>query len=284
MTGIVRILPIYLSLSCILSLYVDASIMFPATIEYKEVKRPVMHTFFELQTFPNGKQVPKEEHDELLYLWQTLWREAGWDTKILTMDDARKHPDFEMYTRGILEDEEVWENSYNYMCFVRWLAMDANGEGGFITDYDTYPMGLKNFDGSILPNGGRFTVFQMFVPALISGTANEWSRMTKKIFDIAIKKSTETHAHVNSDMYALFDMYHETPDDCHWENLVYGGYPYTRKNVVDCKALEDMQAVHLSHYATQLAFQKGLFDIKHHESNRHLFARDLSYNWKEQCF
>jgi len=94
-----------------------------------------MNTFFE--PVPGGCCGASEEgHMKLMAAWETAWRAKGWETRVLTMDDSRKHPDFKKMD-DILARLKV--SQYNRRCFFRWLAMAANG-GGWMSDYDTFPL------------------------------------------------------------------------------------------------------------------------------------------------
>ena len=67
------------------------------------------------------------------FLRSEEWEAIGFDTHILTMEDAKKHP---LYDKMESVVKPVFRTDYNAMCFYRWLAM-AN-HGGWMSDYDTY--------------------------------------------------------------------------------------------------------------------------------------------------
>jgi len=99
---------------------------------------------------------------------------------------------------------------YDQMCFYRWLAMGSTSDGGWMSDFDTYPLNLyHNTDYSYnLPNNGSFTSNFHFVPNLISGSKLEWNRMIDLILN-----SYKNHAHEFwSDMYALQEIIKEDPN------------------------------------------------------------------------
>lgn len=65
-------------------------------------------------------------HDKMIKVWEDSWRDAGWHTRILTIDDAKLHPEFsfiDSYVKNFTTDE------YNKACYYRWLAMAAVGGG-----------------------------------------------------------------------------------------------------------------------------------------------------------
>ena len=124
--------------------------------------RPMMHTFYE------NSDVGE---DDLLEYWKEAWNEAGWDTVVLTMEDAKKHPYYDEMFSVI---DPIWGMTYNGLCFYRWLAMAASG-GGWMSDYDLFPTNFPKEEGFMdsLPNRGDFTSFYGHVPSLMSGREDE---------------------------------------------------------------------------------------------------------------
>merc|ERR1712157_601364 len=51
--------------------------------------RPKMHTFF--------TPVSAKPDMELLEVWKKAWADAGWEPVVLTLDDARGHPDYKKF-------------------------------------------------------------------------------------------------------------------------------------------------------------------------------------------
>jgi len=137
-----------------------------------EAKMPRMHTFFE----PAYDNVEKQLED--LDVWKEVWRKAGWDTKVLKLEDAKRHPMFDKF-REAFDNAEYKINEYNRMCFYRWLAIASSG-GGWMSDFDTYPLHSQPLrDGVDLPNNGKFTDYERHVPCLLSGSKAEWDRMVE---------------------------------------------------------------------------------------------------------
>lgn len=85
---------------------------------------------------------------------------TGWDTKILGVEDAMKFEDFEDVDRRV---NNYVNGQYNKYCFYRWMAMAALDNGGFMSDYDTFPIpssrAFANADS--LPSNGRFTIYEI---------------------------------------------------------------------------------------------------------------------------
>ena len=115
-----------------------------------KVDRPVMHTFYE-----------KTEvgQDDVLKLWKEEWSRAGFDTSVLTPDDANNHPFFEEMEERV---QRIFDSSdYQGFCFYRWLAMATVGEwfrkiiilynDDVTSDHDTYPTNIRPLDMAFLP-------------------------------------------------------------------------------------------------------------------------------------
>lgn len=135
-------------------------------------KTPVMHTFFE--PIPGGGAGATDQgHMNLLGVWGRSWESKGWKTKIMKVTDAELHPDFSKMQKIL---EELGINEYDKRCFYRWLAMSANG-GGWMSDYDTFPLNFDAEVGAKISKYGVFTSFDSHVPSLISAAQHEWEKL-----------------------------------------------------------------------------------------------------------
>ena len=112
--------------------------------------RPLMHTFY--------SPLNDSEHDSMIDLWKQEWELAGFDTRILTLDDAKAHPYFETMKEAVEKAFPI--DTYNQFCFYRYLAMAT--VGGFQSDFDTFPMHfpIKDALPDTLINNGQFTSFE----------------------------------------------------------------------------------------------------------------------------
>jgi len=267
----------------------------PRTVERKEPsrnERPVIHTFFQPTKDTNGNEYAntKRMHDDLIAAWKELWSNAGYEPRVLTLDDAKKHPDYEKYNELLSHaSDKVYEDSYDFMCFMRWFAMAAQGTGGWMSDYDTFPLNMDP-NNLALPNYGAFTSYQRHVPALLSGSATEWDRMAHTVTDLAVIKLHEKDFY--SDMLALHDLFSMDQNTYLQDVERVGEYPYKRigdgvgEVKVDCKATEGMLAVHLAHSSTNNAIASGILVVPESKTNnhRHYFARIFTQSWKRECF
>ena len=264
---------------------------------YDNGKPPVIYTFFEQRLNEDGELEggEKESASQQLEIWTELWRNAGWDPRILTLEDAKKHPDYDRYSKEILMTSgekfygALYEGSYNFMCFIRWLAMAAHGEGGWMSDFDVIPLEISASAGKVLPNGGRFTAYDRHVPSLLSGTADEWNRMSQKVLQKGIANMRkENRERIISDMFVMREIHLSSPNEYYkQETKAYFGYPYLGRNIIDCDGLRGKFYAHLSHFYSKKAILDGIIDAPNDEYDNSLrsgWARDVVRNWKDQCF
>lgn len=74
----------------------------------------------------------EHEHNRLLGLWQGSWAARGWNPRVLSIHDAKRHPRYaEMLARAELAPKELRAGvRTNYR---KWLAFAAAG-GGYLCD------------------------------------------------------------------------------------------------------------------------------------------------------
>ena len=260
----------------------------PSTTVMKENnERPIIYTFFQMKTRRDGFLDYDGQHEKILNSWADAWRQAGWDPRVLTLEDAKKHKDFKKYSDQFMKlkstDSFIYAGSYNYMCLMRWLAMAALKKNAWMCDYDTFPLHLTVKDGLILPNDGKFTVYERFVPSLMSGNAEEWDRLAISVIEKVLEHFDkfglkETY----SDMYALEDVWHSWKKAYISERMVYH-FPYSRERKVDCELTEGILAFHLSHASTAHARSKGLIPKTTTAENRADLYRILLEDTRQQC-
>jgi len=236
--------------------------------------RPIMHTFF----YPVNSMEGATE-DKVLELWKEEWGNAGFDTIILSLDDAKKHPDFEEVEKIMIP--LYGKTGYNALCFYRWLAMVVSG-GGWMSDYDTFPTNFPINEGLDLPNGGDFISFQSYVPALMSGTAEEWNRVSKMVITAIPRIETlpGDERDIISDKNAFYVLHRENNLENHIDFVPFGrgvtdGYLYDSPRQVNCEKMNIGRAVHMS---PALAHSAVVYKESRAEGSR-IFLND----WRSQC-
>ena len=219
-------------------------------------QKPIMYTFF--TPIEDGRKqtgMSPEADEILLTLWNNEWSNAGWKTRVLTIDTAKMHPDFEKLNKKLSSLEKAI-STYDRFCFLRWLAMaiaTQDSAGGWMSDYDTFP--LHFFDCKI-PNGGRLTVHEHSknggVPSLVSGSPLEWDRLAKELIHNAYLHRDKRFW---SDMFALHDIYVMSGKTIYMmeHNVVPALVVMRNQGKEDriCRRADDKYAIHFSHYALE---------------------------------
>ncbi|KAL3805904.1 hypothetical protein HJC23_007865 [Cyclotella cryptica] len=257
--------------------------------------KPVMATFFE-SVSGGCCGMTEEGHRNLVKAWERAWQSYGWQTKILTEADARKHPRFEELELKLVEADV---NGYNQRCFWRWLAMsmETNVNGGWMSDYDFFPLRLTSLIGKELAALPGFKSYSVHVPTLLNGDYKSWNVITNLIID-TISKDLEVD--FLSDMYVLEYIYnHHTEEELGitaWERLTYSGFPYKKDGdriSVDCSGAMANLGAHLSHHDTHLAVDNGIFpkvegvtmgDLGSSMNKRAEAANIMLRQFREACF
>jgi hypothetical protein len=223
-------------------------------------EKPIMHTFFE----PNGAccLMTLEGHFKLLEAWEQAWQARGWDTKVLTKEDAVKYPEFEEVNKRL---DELKVDDFNRRCFWRWMAMamieNDHGGGGWMSDYDTFPLGITAEQGLKLSKRPGFQSFNRHVPNIIHASAVAW----KKVLNAMFKIMEEKNDFVFSDMMAL----KEAVKEYGYKSMMISewtgdsvDYPYFFPRNEDdpleicCEMANLAKVSHLSHRQTHLAYTK----------------------------
>ena len=246
------------------------------TLQLVPNKRPIIHTFF---------QPAYGKYDRLLVqveVWKNAWEDAGWEPVVLSLEDAQRHSYFNRFKKAF-DNAKLKVDDYNRMCFYRWLAMAASG-GGWMSDYDTMPLHSNPSESLTLPNNGKFTSYQMHVPALIVGNKNEWERMSKNMYEFYNKHDKQFY----SDMLALRDIQKETKS-CVFDNheVISPGEVYREELRIFhtvrkpfsfdevCPRLKRWRAIHFSH--------AGCSEVGFCKKGREVAVEKWIQAWRKEC-
>lgn len=261
----------------------------------------VMHTFFhriDPDEYHKYGGMTDASDTKLLLTWESSWKAAGFETKIITLEDAKHHPAYEKFDK-LLNLEKMPFGYYDKLCFLRWLAMAAVG-GGYMSDYDTFP--LRSFSSDHmkmrhLPNEGRLTVYDTVrnggVPSVVSGTAEEFDRIAHSLLynnlQVGIREKFW------SDMFALMDIYQKNPEEYVLEDQVLKGNAAlngmhthmvrgTESTIRECRMVVGGNfAVHFSHFAITDSVEKGLLPHGKSAADRPEIAEDFLRDWTKAC-
>mmetsp|Transcript_14986 Transcript_14986/g.23032 ORF Transcript_14986/g.23032 Transcript_14986/m.23032 type:complete len:355 (-) Transcript_14986:7-1071(-) len=204
--------------------------------------RPVMHTFY---TPLGGNHDQISRHDaSILATWKHAWYQAGWNPRVLRLEDAKKYPKFdEMYDAV----NSMKYNKYETWCYMRYFAMAAIG-GGYMSDYDTIPLNfIAEKKYRELPNNGNFTTFSYHIPALLSASDSEWGRVGQRLVEEGVKRNNIPVTF--SDMLALQRLLGKKEVIAAGPK-VYGIFPkgFQKKDgKLYCNILSLYRAIHVSH-------------------------------------
>jgi len=241
-------------------------------------ERPVMHTFYhEFNAAAAGTGMTTAADQALLKVWVDEWTSAGWNPKILNMEDVRQHPQFESINAML---NGLPFKYYDRLCFLRWLAIAQVG-GGWIVDYDAFPLAFVTNE---LPNQGRMTIHEYAptggVPAMVSANEAEFNR-----FAWALVENAQLHKHEDhwSDMKALQDIYQQTLGQTYvMTKLVLPGLAVlSGKGYTDeiCERAKDAAVIHFSHNA----IANGVTPPGTGPGDRSSIARDWLTGWRSSC-
>ncbi len=248
-------------------------------------QRPVMHTYYDplsqQKKRPTGMSLSDDR--QLLKIWADSWKAMGWRVRILTMQDAQKHPNFD-HIQELLQKVPLGRRpDYDRACYLRWFAMTVAG-GGWMSDFDVIPlpgsMLANNHDAYNRMNDGNFTVYDMTaqgdpVPSLVSGSFEEWDRLSNLVLKNGAEKgSEETYF---SDFRSLIDLKESAriinvDEVVKGHNILKTDLSLTEE---DCTDLKNKRAIHISHRAMR--------ELKRNFSDRPFVAEQFWQSWLEKC-
>jgi len=256
----------------------------------KEKPLPVMHTFYtRIDPDKHHKYtgMTDEADAKLLLTWKAAWRSAGWEPKILTLEDAQSHPLYEEFDER-LDLDVVPFGQYDKLCFMRWLAMAVAG-GGWMSDYDTFPLrGLKNTNPR---HHGKLTLYDTVraggVPSVVSGSAEEYTRIARQMLENTLTKGIKEEFW--SDMLSLMDLYQNDhnvfivkDEVLKGERALEGSGKFETRR--DCNMMVGGNwAVHFSHNAITRALSFGLLPPDESARDRPRVANEWLKEWGDKC-
>ncbi len=152
-----------------------------------------------------------------------------------------------------------------------------------------YGSGTKGPQPVELPNEGDFTVHSIItgsqgagIPCLMSGRAEEWTRMAFSILKNGIEHSRDENHW--TDMFALMDLRFTNSfkyDDAviNGENILMGR-EFTKE---DCALTNGKRGIHFSHDAMTLGDLSHLENIENTAHDRPQLVEHFLENWEQVC-
>ena len=206
----------------------------------KDVKtndRCVVYTYFQDQGMGD---------DGTVEAWKEIWSGAGWTPVVLNEDHARLHPDYEDFKATVAKYPTTNPAGYETACYLRHLAMAAVG-GGYLTDYDTINVNVPpspNCD--FMPFDGQLTTHDDYVPAMVSGSAEEYDRVARAMKEVDINVvMPEIGQKMVSDMYLL--QYFIAHGTVHARHTFYSAPNWMPTPPCNDEGVEVPMMFHLSH-------------------------------------
>lgn len=141
----------------------------------------IVYTYYENISTINEDNIRLSSQHNLIELCRQSWKANGWDLIVLDYKFAKKHPYYNEYSSIIKALPSINPESYDYHCYMRWLAMVVVG-GGLMIDYD-----VINYNSS--PNDlyyhtfdidGKLTILQHSTPSGVYGTSEQYLDICKK--------------------------------------------------------------------------------------------------------
>lgn len=242
--------------------------------------RPIMYTFFTViydHPFNKPAGMSHEAHHSLVELWKKSWWDAGWEPKILTEEDAERHPEYERL-RAMVDNIDT--GSYDKLCFLRWLAMSAAG-GGWMGDYDVLPLhDFRTVDGFILPNDGALTIHNRLCPSLVSGVKSEWDRMAKRLIEYGLEKQLRT------DQRTVVALYKKYPSIFKIDySVTQHMFNTTTWSKLECDTYTPttIRAAHFAHVPLTRAKAEGKLPASFTMDQRPMVATEWLEMWHKAC-
>lgn len=167
--------------------------------------------------------------------------------------------------------------------------------GGWMSDYDTFPLNHFLRHGRKLPFDGELTVWAGHVPALVSGSGFEYRRIAKKIGE-SMQKHVNQQKNINaygrsedfrnhlqwSDMLALSELYNKVSKDMYIKkfDILNGADALQIENwtAADCEMSTGKRAIHFSHKAMDVGKQ-----VYRGAIHRGTVARQFLNTWHWTC-
>lgn len=211
----------------------------------------IIYTFF--QEVDNN--FSSNSYDEqMIASWKAVWKAKGWEPRILTVEDAKKHRLYNIFNAELdkvpLAGKSGKNARYNRLCYLRWLAMASAG-GGWMADYDTVPIRSPIDDDYKI---GKFTILEEIgVPSLLKGSAGEWERMALALLESAKSHANDKDLPLWSDMLSLMEVMELGKCECNIHNGVLEGvHVLNGRDIIapnECAWYGTKRAIHFSHHA-----------------------------------
>ena len=129
--------------------------------------------------------------EETIRVWKRTWAAAGWKPIVLDERIAAAHPLYRKYKAAVAQFPRANGLDYESACYLRHMAMVVVG-GGFLTDYDVFNVNLPPPPKcDWLPNHGDLTTHDVFVPAIVTGSADAFDALIRMFMSANVTEVME---------------------------------------------------------------------------------------------
>jgi hypothetical protein len=132
-----------------------------------------------------------KQQEKMLELWKTSWKNAGFEPKILSKEDAKKSSFYEEFVEKMKDihlrvmKKEI--SDYGLSCYVRWLAYSTQpSEYFYVADYDCINNGLEP-----LSITDKLHLMDDACPCFVSGKPDQFNNLCHLFIDISLERIEE---------------------------------------------------------------------------------------------
>lgn len=220
-------------------------------VNQKNYSFPIIHVFFEpIAQEQRFTSMTDEDDEALLDFWKQAWKAAGWEPRVLTLQDAKKHP---LYHEFQNELDNLCIDEFGRLSLLRWIALAAAG-GGWMADYDAFP--LRDFSNDVLDNNGEVTIYEAVAPVVVSGSVNALTVMAKYLLQHATShgRASQNRLSFWTDTLGLLTAWRDPNCTLHVKKDIVDGRKALTGNSLtseDCnkRPFRGEHFIHVSHFA-----------------------------------
>lgn len=250
--------------------------------------RPIIHVFFEpISQAQRFTSMSDQDDANLLRFWQQAWNRAGWDTRVLTLHDAKKH---ELYDEFQKELDSLCMDEFGKLSLIRWLALanSVGEEGGWMADYDAFAIQSGSTNNAVLENYGQVTIYHAVAPVVVSGSASALTHVAKYLLDHAKSHGRASQGRLSfwTDTLGLLSAWRDPNCTLHIKKHVLdgrkalGGKTLTAEDC-DKKPYRGKRFVHIGHFCMMEA--PGIAPELRLPRHRLTVAKQWLSEWIDTC-
>ena len=147
----------------------------------------------------------RDDYKKLIDIWQKSWIYYGWDPVILTLDDAKKHKDYQRLLEISNERPTVNRKDFETLCFLRWLSMFD--KSGWYCDVDMINYGFIPHDyGEVSVTTQHYSIEDIRAQHKHCGVTGASFDLTRELFVACLEEESITEIDIAHIMETLRDV------------------------------------------------------------------------------